>query len=54
MTQPDDDRRDAAPESADPAPPFDDFDVETESLPDGRRIHYYRWLAADPPEKPDV
>jgi hypothetical protein len=28
--------------------PFDDFEVETEALPDGRKILYYRWPAADP------
>ena len=29
--------------------PFDDFEVETEALPDGRQIHYYRWPTDEPP-----
>ena len=48
MTEPDNDPRE--PTRADAPPPFDDFEVETEALPDGRMIRYYRWPAGDPDE----
>ena len=33
-----------------PSPPDDlDFEIQTESMADGRQIHYYRW---DEPETP--
>jgi hypothetical protein len=36
-----------------PAPevPFEDagFEVETETIADGRQVHYYRWPAHDTP-----
>ena len=48
MTEPDNDPREPTP-AEDPVP-FGDFEVETEALPDGRKIRYYRWPAADPDE----
>ena len=47
MTDPDD--RTHMPTS----PPDDlDFEVETEAMADGRRIHYYRWPEpATPPDE---
>ena len=48
MTEPDNDPRE--PTRAEDPLPFGDFEVETEALPDGRKIHYYRWPAADPDE----
>jgi hypothetical protein len=27
--------------------PFEGFEIETESMPDGRSIHYYRWPETD-------
>ena len=51
MTDPDDTPREPAP--ADSMFPFGDFEVETETLPDGRRVHYYRW-PADEPDTADV
>src|SRR6187551_3685616 len=41
MTETDNDRREPAPDDSDPVLPFDDFEVESETLPDGRQIHYY-------------
>ena len=37
--------------------PFSDLEVETETMPDGRRIHYYTWpdapeSATDPDAEP--
>ena len=52
MTEADNDRREPAPDDADPALPFDAFEIETEALPDGRQIHYYRWPAE--PQSTDV
>jgi hypothetical protein len=46
MTEPDNDPQEPAP--AEDSLAFDDFEVETEALPGGRKIHYYRWPAADP------
>ena len=46
MTEPENDTRE--PTRADDSLPFGDFEVETEALPDGRQIHYYRWPAVDP------
>ena len=47
MTQPDDHTT-----SMPTSPPDDlDFEVETEAMPDGRRIHYYRW--PEPATQPD-
>ena len=43
MTETDNDRREPAADDSDPGLPFDDFEVESETLPDGRQIHYYRW-----------
>ena len=43
MTEPDTDAQQPTPTGDDL--PFGDFEVETEPLPDGRRIHYYRWPA---------
>jgi len=43
MTEPDTDAQQPTPTDDDL--PFGDFEVETEPLPDGRRIHYYRWPA---------
>jgi hypothetical protein len=48
MTEPDNDPQEPA-RAEDPLP-FDDFEVETEALPDGRKILYYRWPIADPDE----
>ena len=32
------------------SPPDDlDFEVETETMADGRQIHYYRWPESEPP-----
>jgi hypothetical protein len=46
MTDPDD-RTDVALPSS---PPDDlDFEVETESMADGRQIHYYRWPESEAP-----
>jgi hypothetical protein len=53
MTDADLDRREPAPDDSSPRLPFYDFEVETESLPDGRQIHYYRW-PADEPQPADV
>ena len=50
MTDPDDTRE---PAPADNPFPFGDFEVETETLPDGRQVHYYRWTA-DEPDAADV
>ena len=47
MTEPDNDPQE--PARAEAPLPFDDFEVETEALPDGRKVHYYRW----PPTEPD-
>jgi len=54
MTEPDNDPRE--PARPDVSLPFGDFEVETEALPDGRRIHYYRWPDAEPPRdaEPDA
>ena len=47
MTQPDDHTT-----SMPTSPPDDlDFEVETEAMSDGRRIHYYRW--PEPGTPPD-
>jgi hypothetical protein len=47
MTQPDDHTT-----SMPTSPPDDlDFEVETEAMSDGRRIHYYRW--PEPATQPD-
>ncbi len=46
MTEPDTDPREPTPTGDDL--PFGDFEVETETLPDGRKIHYYRWPDAEP------
>jgi hypothetical protein len=54
MTDTDNDRREPAPDDSDPVLPFDDFEVESETLPDGRQIHFYRWPASDPHHPPDV
>ena len=48
MTEPDNDPREPA-RAEDPIS-FDDFEVETEALPDGRKILYYRWPTAEPDE----
>lgn len=51
MTQPDDRTHLSMPTS----PPDDlDFELETEAMADGRRIHYYRWPepGAPPDEAP--
>jgi hypothetical protein len=48
MTERDNDPRE--PTRPDDPLSFDEFEVETEALPDGRKIHYYRWPAADPDE----
>jgi hypothetical protein len=53
MTEADNDRPEPAPDDSDPARPFDDFEVDTETLPDGRLIHYYRW-PADESQPADV
>jgi hypothetical protein len=53
MTEADDDRRKPAPDDTSPTLPFDDFEVETETLPDGRQIRYYRW-PTDEPQATDV
>jgi hypothetical protein len=53
MTEADDDRREPAPDDTSPTLPFDDFEVDTETLPDGRLIHYYRW-PADESQPADV
>ena len=46
MTDPDD-RTDVPPPTS---PPDDiDFEVETETMADGRHIHYYRWPDTEPP-----
>ena len=46
MTDPVDRTREPVPTS----PPDDlDFEVETETMADGRQIHYYRWLEPEPP-----
>ena len=45
MTESDNDPREPTPGDD---LPFGDFKVETEALPDGRKIHYYRWPASDP------
>ena len=47
MTEADNDRREPAPDETSSTLPFDDFEVETETLPDGRQIHYYRWRAGE-------
>ena len=54
MTEPDNDSRE--PAGPDDSLPFGDFEVETEALPDGRKIHYYRWQAAERPRdaEPDA
>jgi hypothetical protein len=54
MTEPDNDSRE--PARPDDSLPFGDFEVETEALPDGRKIHYYRWQAAERPRdaEPDA
>jgi hypothetical protein len=55
MTDPDDAPREPAPDDAsNRAFPFGDFEVETETLPDGRQVHYYRWPDADPFDRADV
>ena len=46
MTEPDD--RAPMPVPTEPADDLD-FEVETEAMPDGRRIHYYRWPEPDTP-----
>jgi hypothetical protein len=46
MTEPDD--RTPMPVPSEPADDLD-FEVETEAMPDGRRIHYYRWPEPDTP-----
>jgi hypothetical protein len=48
MTEPDNDPQE--PTRTDDPFPFGDFEVETEALPDGRKIQYYRWPATDPDE----
>jgi hypothetical protein len=48
MTELDDQREPAPTDDL----PFGDFEVETEALPDGRKIHYYRWPAAEPARDP--
>ena len=54
MTEPDDTPRDPAPDPSSPAVPFGDFEVDTETLPDGRQVHYYRWPDNRlPPRDPD-
>jgi len=45
MTEPDNEPQE--PTRAEDPLPFD-FEVETEALPDGRKVHYYRWPSADP------
>jgi hypothetical protein len=47
MTKPDNDSREPTRDE-DPLV-FDNFEVETEAMRDGRRIHYYRWPDAEPP-----
>ena len=46
MTEPHD--RTDPPTTA--SPPDDlEFEVETETMPDGREIHYYHWPEPEPP-----
>ena len=46
MTDPVDDAHVPMPES----PPDDlDFEIETDTMADGRRIHYYRWPEPEMP-----
>jgi hypothetical protein len=51
MTESDTDPRE--PTRAEDPLPFGDFEIETETMPDGRRIHYYRWPDAEPPRDAD-
>jgi hypothetical protein len=46
MTEPDNDPRETT-HAEDPLP-FGEFEIETEAMPDGRRIQYYRWPDAEP------
>ena len=51
MTEPDNDPRE--PTRAEDPLPFGEFEIETEAMPDGRRILYYRWPADEPPRDAD-
>jgi hypothetical protein len=45
MTDPDETPRE--PTRPEAPFPFGDFEIETETLPDGRHVHYYRWPAGE-------
>ncbi len=51
MTEPDNDPRETT-RAEDPLP-FGAFEIETEAMLDGRRIHYYRWRDAEPARDAD-